>query len=354
MQRALRLAARGRGRVEPNPMVGCVMAKGERIIGEGYHRRFGGPHAEVDALRSAAGSVTGATAYVTLEPCSHQGKTPPCADALIEAGVGRVVSAMRDPGPEVSGRGVRRLRRAGVRVDVGCLKAESRTLNRPYLTLVGLRRPHITLKWAQSIDGQTTTPAGQPNAISGDAAYRYVHRLRARMDGIIIGVGTALADDPRLNARGVRLQRVATRIVFDSCLRLPLTSRLVRTADTVPTLVLTTRAGVRERPEHLQRLRDAGVEVVACRARSGRVDLADGVGRLGVRNMTNVLVESGARLQSAFLERGLADDALVFVAPRVIGDSSSSVAWPAGVARAVSITTRRAGSDTLHQIEFAP
>ncbi|HRX83834.1 MAG TPA: bifunctional diaminohydroxyphosphoribosylaminopyrimidine deaminase/5-amino-6-(5-phosphoribosylamino)uracil reductase RibD [Phycisphaerae bacterium] len=317
MQRALRLAARGRGRVEPNPMVGCVLVRKGRVIAEGYHRRYGGPHAEVDALSRAGAGARGATAYVTLEPCSHHGKTPPCADALIAAGVARVIAACGDPFPEVAGRGLARLRRAGIAVEVGLLADEARELNAPFLTRVLLGRPYVILKWAQSADGKIATRTGDSQWISGPESRRLVHRLRARMDAVIVGSRTARADDPQLTARDVPVTRVARRVVFDSQLSTPRTARLVTTARETPTLMLTTRVGGASR-KRLQ-LERSGVEIVVCRARKGHVDVDDALQRLAALGITNVLVEGGGALLGAFIDRQLADEAWVFTAPVVIG-----------------------------------
>jgi len=354
MRRALTLARRGLGRVEPNPMVGCVLARGSPVIGEGHHRRFGGPHAEVEALKSAGESARGATVYVTLEPCAHHGKTPPCADALIDARVARVVAAMKDPNPSVAGRGVRRLRDAGIKVQIGCLREEAEALNAAYLTLVQHGRPRVLLKWAQSLDGRLTTPKGASKRISGPAADRWVHRLRGRVDGIMIGVRTALADDPLLTARGVTVRRVATRIVLDSHLHIGLNSQLVRTARQVPTLILTTKTAVTEHRERAARLTDRQVRLEPCRARAGRVDIADALRRMGAMGMTNLLVEGGPTVLRELLARQLADEAYVIVAPRLLGGASDPVfAHPRHIGHAV-VTTRRLGNDFLYHVEFGP
>ena len=352
MHRALALARRGLGRVEPNPMVGCVIVRGARIIGEGYHHRFGGPHAEIEAIRSASTNIRGASAYVTLEPCAHHGKTPPCTEALIRAGVKRVIAAMKDQGALVGGRGFRHLRAVGVEVGVGCMRDEARRLNAAYLTRVEQHRPYVLLKWAQSLDGQISTPNGTSQAISGPAASRWVHRLRARVDGILVGVGTVLADDPRLTARGVAIRRVAARIVLDSRLRTPLGCRLVRTARRVPTLVMTTRSALRGKRPHARSLQEAGVEIQACRGTAGRVALDDVLHKLGVLAMTNVMVEGGGTVLTQFLRSGLADEIFVFVAPRVIGGNASPIAFDPVATGYPSITTQRVGTDALYHIRF--
>lgn len=352
MRRAMALAGRGRGRVEPNPMVGCVLARGSRAISEGFHRRFGGPHAEVEALRSADESVRGATAYVTLEPCDHDGKTPPCTEALIASGIRQVVVAMKDPGAEVAGRGFRRLRAAGIDVRVGCLRREARALNAAYLTLVEQGRPRVLLKWAQSFDGRLTTPEGVSRRISGAAADRWVHRLRGRVDGIMIGVRTALADDPRLTARGVAVRRVATRIVLDSHLRTDPNCKLVRSAGRIPTLIMTTRAALTECGVRAERLLDRHVRIEGCRARGGRVDLSDALRRLGAMGMSNVMVEGGATVLRELLARELADEAFVIVAPRLVGGKSDPVFVLPQRATNTVVTTEPLAPDLLYHLRF--
>ncbi len=359
MTRALRLALRGEGSVEPNPMVGCVLTRGGRVIGEGYHRRFGGPHAEVEALAAVGGSCRGATAYVTLEPCAHVGKTPPCCDALIAAGVGRVVVGAGDPNPHVTGGGIERLRRAGIDVDVGVCAAEARRLIAPFTTRVTLGRPYVIAKWAQSMDGRLATDGGDSKWISCEASRKLVHRWRGRVDAIVVGSGTAAADDPRLTARGVAVRRVATRVVLDGRLRLSLTGQLVATAGNVPTLLLTS-------PESSQSaradvLRQRGVHVASCnRLPSGRLDPLAALRLLAERGATNVLLEGGAALISAFLAAGLIDEARVFVAPIWLGGGDANGIRPLRAAgqvrtalRPTEVTWRRVGDDGLAVMRFA-
>jgi diaminohydroxyphosphoribosylaminopyrimidine deaminase/5-amino-6-(5-phosphoribosylamino)uracil reductase len=317
MGKALELARLGQGLVEPNPMVGCVIARGRRVVGAGYHRRYGGPHAEVHALRQAGALAAGATAYISLEPCSHVGKTPPCADALICAGVARVVAAMRDPNPIVRGHGLSRLRRAGVRVEVGLLEDEAARLNAPFVTLHCKKRPYVILKWAQSIDGCIATKTGDSRWISSPESRRAVHLIRARVDGVMIGIGTALRDDPDLTARGVRVARRAARIVLDTQLRLSLRSKLARTAKSVPTILFCSLAALRSRRAGL--LRRLGCDVVGVPHGRGGLKIESVMGNLAARKMSNVLVEGGGRLLGSLVDRGLFDEARVFVAPILIG-----------------------------------
>ncbi|MFH0983253.1 MAG: bifunctional diaminohydroxyphosphoribosylaminopyrimidine deaminase/5-amino-6-(5-phosphoribosylamino)uracil reductase RibD [Planctomycetota bacterium] len=359
MRRALHLARRGQGRVEPNPMVGCVLAKRGRIIAEGYHRSYGGPHAEVEALRGAGRAARGATVFVTLEPCCHYGKTPPCTEALIEAGVGRVVVAMADPFPAVAGKGIAQLRQAGIPVEVGLLEAQARELNAPFITLVTRRRPYTILKWAQSLDGRIATRTGDSRWISSPASRRLVHRLRARVDGVVVGVGTVLADDPQLTARDVPLRRTASRIVLDSRLRVPPEATLVTTAHQTPTLILTTNEAVLSQPDKADRLLCSGAEIVVCRARNGHVDLRSALRKLGRRRLTSLLVEGGGCVLGAFLDLKLADEAMIFVSPRFIGgDDAVGPHRGKGVARAAGAPLHtpyriaRVGCDVLYRIRF--
>ena len=320
MRRALRLAIRGQGRVEPNPMVGCVIVRDGRVLGEGHHARFGGPHAEVIALRNCSASPRGAAAFVTLEPCCYTGKTPPCVEALLAAGVRRVVAAMPDPNPRVRGRGFAALRRAGVEVRVGVLRTDAERLNAPFSKLTRRGRPWVIAKWAQSLDGKLATATGDSRWITSPPARRHAHQTRGRVDAIVVGIGTVLADDPLLTCRHGRLRRVATRVVLDSRLRMPPRARLVTTCRSAPTLVFCSPvASVRRR----LRLEAAGCEVCPVGRDKDGLALAEALDELGRRKMSNVLVEGGPRVLSDFLQRGLVDEAHVYVAPLLIGDRAA-------------------------------
>ena len=319
MRRALELAVRGQGGVEPNPMVGCVIAAGAEIIGEGWHRRFGGAHAEIEALDLAGRRARGATMVVTLEPCCHQGKTPPCSRAVIEAGLDRVVIAQRDPFPQVDGGGVAELEAAGIEVHVGVLADDARRLNAPYLKLVATGRPWVLAKWAMTLDGKIATRSGSSRWISSDESRQIVHGLRGRVDGIIVGAETARGDDPRLTARPPGL-RTATRIVLDSRASLSSESRLVRTAREVPVLVA---AGPDAAPEDCKRLDSAGCEVFVCQGATHQARLDELLDELGRRRMTNVLVEGGGRLLGSLLDAGQIDEVHVFIAAKLVGGAAA-------------------------------
>lgn len=317
MDRALELAALGAGFVEPNPMVGAVVVDEQlNCLGEGHHQRFGGPHAEVHALRQAAGQSRGATLYVTLEPCCHQGKTPPCTEAVLAAGIKRVVVAALDPFPQVAGQGVARLQAAGVMVETGLRESAAIHLTAPFRTLIQLHRPFITAKWAMSLDGKLAARTGISKWISNEASRAIVHQIRGRMDGILVGIGTALADDPLLTARPAG-PRTATRIVLDSRARLPVNSKLVQTARQVPVLVCTTHNAPSERIAALQA---AGVEVITIATDAQqRPDITACLRELGNRNLTNLLVEGGGNILGDFFDAGLIDEVHAFIAPRLIG-----------------------------------
>ena len=319
MLRAIELAERGRGHVEPNPLVGAVVVRDGVNVGEGWHRRYGEAHAEVNALSAAGEAARGATLYVTLEPCCHHGKTPPCTDAILRAGVGRVVAAMLDPFPQVAGRGADILRAAGVAFEVGVLEAEARRLNAPYLTLLREGRPYVLAKWAMTLDGKIATRTGDSKWISNKASGRRVHELRGRVDAILVGVGTALADDPQLTARPPG-PRTATRVVLDSRCRLPLMSQLATTARIVPTLVATTAAA----PEDAAgALAAQGCEVLRLPDANGRPDVRALLAELGRRRMTNLLVEGGGAVLGSFFDANVIDEVHVFIAPRLAGGAAA-------------------------------
>lgn len=359
MDRALRLAARGIGRVEPNPMVGCVIVRKNQIIGEGYHRRYGGAHAEVEALKNCTSRPNGATAYVTLEPCSHFGKTPPCCDALIETGIGRAVVAMVDPFERVSGRGIRKLRRAGIRVDVGLLAEQAAALNRAYLTRLRLKRPYVICKWAQSIDGKIATRTGDSKWISSEPARRFTHRLRGRMDAIIVGVRTVLTDNPSLTARDVAIKRIATRVVLDTNLRIGPQCRLVRTAKRSPTMVIASAGAIRRKGPHARRLRDAGVELLGARTRSGGIEVKSALAKMAAMGWTNVLVEGGGAVIGSFFDADVVDEAWVFTAPMIIGGrdapsgcDGAGLTKISGAIKPIGVRRRTLGDTQLTQLVF--
>jgi len=319
MTRAIEIAARGRGSVEPNPMVGCVIVRDGRQLGEGWHRKFGGPHAEVEAVRDA-GECGGATMYVSLEPCSHHGKTPPCTDAVISAGIRRVVVAHRDPFENVAGSGIRQLADAGLQVDVGLMRDEARYLNAPFLKLVERGRPWVIAKWAMTLDGKIASRTGHSQWISGEASRAIVHQLRGRVDAVMVGSGTAAADDPLLTARPAG-PRVATRIVVDSRAALSLDSRLVRTVKESPVLVATSANAPDEKKQSLS---NAGCDVIVCEGETHQQRLAFLLDELGRRRMTNLLAEGGGRLLGNLMDLQAIDEVHAFVAAKLVGGAEAT------------------------------
>lgn len=320
MRLALRLARRAEGRTSPNPMVGAVIEKNGVIIATGYHKRAGGPHAEAEALARAGAAARGATLYVTFEPCAHHSKTPPCADAVIAAGIRRVVAGMRDPNPIVSGRGFRKLRRAGVEVISGVLEDEVRSLNRFFCCYHEKRRPFIIAKWAMSADGRTATDAGDSKWISSEASRAHVHHLRASVDAVAVGIGTVLADDPILTARppaGRRPARQPWRIVFDSRGRIPLDARIL--GDDPERFILATTKAIKPLAEKALLKRGCQVWKLPKVAGGRRINLRAAVERMHQARILSVLLEGGRELAGGFITEQLADQAFVFMAPKIIG-----------------------------------
>ncbi len=317
MRRALALAEEGRGLTSPNPMVGAVLVRDGEIVGEGAHLRAGGPHAEVGALAAAGARARGATLYVTLEPCAHHGRTPPCAPAVAAAGVVRVVAAQLDPNPLVTGRGVAQLEAAGVRVEVGLLAAEAARQNRVFVTAMREGRPHVTLKGAATLDGKIADVHGASRWITGETARARVHRMRAECDAIVVGVTTALHDDPALTVRlDAPWPAEPYRIVLDAEARLRLDARLLQAPTPARTLVAVGPAAAAERVAALER---AGATVLRCPAPGGLVDVRALLAHLHAREVRAVLVEGGGEVHASFLEAGVVDRVAIFLAPLLLG-----------------------------------
>ncbi len=329
MRQALALARRGAGHTRPNPMVGAVLVKEGRVIGEGWHGHFGGPHAEVEAFRSCREDPEGATLYVTLEPCAHYGKTPPCADLVVRKKVGRVVAAMVDPNPLVAGKGIEKIRRAGIPVTVGVLEEEARRLNEVFLKYVTEKKPFILYKAAMSLDGKIACHTGDSQWISSETSRQEARRLRGLYQGIMAGIGTVLADDPRLTARTEGLDD-PVRIIADSRLRIPLTAKVLHEPGRV--ILLTTSAAPREKKEALEKL---GARIVAADGADGRVDLPAAMEKLAELGIDGILLEGGAALAGEALVAGLIDKVLFYAAPLLIGGSGAPS--PFGGAGAASL-----------------
>lgn len=315
MARALELAERGLFTTTPNPRVGCVIVRDGRCVGEGWHVRAGEPHAEVHALAMAGEAARGATAYVTLEPCSHHGRTPPCAEALVRAGVGRVVAAMEDPNPLVAGRGLARLREAGIATLSGVLEAEARELNLGFVSRMTRGRPWLRLKAAATLDGKTALENGVSQWITGDDARRDAHRWRARSCAVLTGIGTVRDDDPQLNVRAIPTDRQPLRIVVDARLDTPLNAKLL---DGGPVLI----AGAIDDPARIAALRHRGADVVILPNQGGKVDLPALLAELGRRGINEVLAESGFKLNGSLLREGCVNELILYLAPVLVGDAA--------------------------------
>jgi diaminohydroxyphosphoribosylaminopyrimidine deaminase/5-amino-6-(5-phosphoribosylamino)uracil reductase len=352
MRTALTLARRGLGLVAPNPAVGCVIVREGLVVGRGWTQHGGRPHAETEALRRAGAAARGATAFVSLEPCAHRGQTPPCAEALIAAGISRCVVAIEDPDPRVAGRGLKKLRDAGVEVSTGLLAREAELVNAGFLKRVLAGRPLVTLKLASTLDGRIATHTGESRWITGEPARNLAHALRRQYDAVMVGSGTVLADDPELTVRLPGLDAVQpVRIVVDGRLRTPLTSKLVREAQKIRSMIVTLAQGDRVRQ---QAFIDCGVELVEVAAdRDGNVDLVAVMQELGRLGLTRVLVEGGATLAASLLRDRLVDRLAWFRSPGLIGGDGLAAVKPFGVdrladqARATRLSVMRVGEDLL-------
>lgn len=315
MALALKLAEKGRGKVAPNPMVGAVLVKNGKIIGNGYHQAFGGAHAEIHAIHEGGTNCKGATLYVSMEPCAHYGKTSPCVDAIIKAGITKVVAAVIDPNPITSGKGIQELKEAGVEVVVGIMEMQAKRLNGLFFKLMQKGLPYVTVKWAMSIDGKIATHTGESKWITSEESRKYVHKIRGQMDGILVGINTVMRDDPLLTCR-IEEGRNPKRIVVDSNAALPLNSHLLSTINESEIIVAVTKNAQLKR---IQKLEQMGCRIVQTKDMNGRVDLKELFQRLGEMKLTNILVEGGSRVITSVIEDRLADRVMVFVAPIIIG-----------------------------------
>ena len=353
MTRALKLAARGRGRTSPNPMVGAVVVSGGRIVGEGFHRKAGASHAEVIALQAAGPRARDGTLYVTLEPCSHTRKrTPPCVPAIMAAGLRRVVVAMRDPNPRVNGEGLRRLKRAGLSVSVGCLERQAEQLNDSYIHRMRTGRPLVTLKMAMTLDGKTATAAGESKWITGPEARRHAHHLRSQVDAIMVGVRTVLADDPQLTVRlGRPIARQPLRIIMDSGLRTPLTAKVLSHRLRQGTIIAVTHRVPQAR---LTRLKRRGISVLTVPSERGRVSLRACLQQLARMGINQLLIEGGSELAASALQSGVVDRLRLYIAPRLLGGNDAKGliggSCPPELFRALSVSrlsAKKIGSDLM-------
>lgn len=347
IQRALTLAKRGRGRTSPNPLVGAVLVKDNHIVGEGYHACVGGPHAEVRAIEAAGEQAQGATLYLNLEPCAHFGRTPPCADLIIQRGIHKVVCSMVDPNPLVNGKGFERLQSAGIVVEVGILQEKARELNESYAKHIVQGLPFVTLKLAQSLDGQIAAQTGESRWISSEQSRRRVHRLRSEMDAVMVGVDTVIQDDPQLDVRLVK-GRNPIKIVVDSTLRIPLRAKVFHGARLI---VATTDESPLERRTQV---RDGGADIWILPDRNGRVDLSALMVEVGKQDITGLLIEGGSQLATSALQQGIVDRLIVFIAPILLGKGIPAIG-DLGIGRILDavrlrdIRIQRIGDDLLYQ-----
>jgi diaminohydroxyphosphoribosylaminopyrimidine deaminase/5-amino-6-(5-phosphoribosylamino)uracil reductase len=349
MKLALHLAEKGRGRTSPNPMVGAVLVKRGKVVGDGYHARAGEPHAEIVAIENAGEKAKGATLYLNLEPCTHYGRTPPCVPAVIKAGVRKVVVGIEDPNPLVKGRGLTHLKQAGLDVKVGILEKECHRLNEAFFKYIVKHEPFIILKMAATVDGKLATRNGESQWITGEPSRRFVHRLRDQVDGVVVGTGTVLKDDPMLTAR-IRGGRDPYRIVFDSRLRIPENAKVF---DLSPSkaIVATTEMAPQDK---IERLQEKGARVLISDSKLGKVDLKSSLLKLGELGLMSLLVEGGGQINGSFLDQGLIDKIFLFLSPKLIGDPMApgifSGAGVASLKEAISIKdlkVKKIGEDIL-------
>jgi len=325
IKRTIFLAKKGRGNVSPNPLVGAVIVKDSQIIGEGFHRVFGERHAEVEAIRSAKQDVSGASLYVNLEPCSHHGKQPPCVEAVLRAGISRVIIGMRDPNPEVNGRGIQQLQQNGVTVKVGLLERECEILNEAFIKHSTTGLPFQTIKIAQTLDGKIAAANGRSNWITCEESRRRVHKLRVDLDAVLVGIGTVLVDDPQLNVRFFS-GRHPKRIILDSKLRIPLRARVLNDDLTANTIIVTTEKSLKLKRDEIESL---GAQIWQIDSNTdGMVDLKKLTRRIGSEGMNSVLIEGGSQIFSAYLEQNLIDKVLIFIAPKIFGNGLNAVKSP--------------------------
>ena len=351
MARALEIANMAAGRTSPNPLVGAVIVKNGQIVGEGYHKKAGTPHAEIHALNAAQGEVQGATMYVTLEPCSHYGKTPPCAEALVKSGIKEVVVATLDPNPKVAGQGIEILQHAGIKTRIGIMEKEAQAQNEVFFKYIITRLPFVCIKYAMTLDGKIATYTGDSKWISNEESRQYVHQLRNTYDAILVGIGTVLADNPMLNTRlGIPEPKDPIRIVIDGNLDIPLTSNIVQTSKKQKTIIFTAKTGNEEK---LNYLIEAGIEIVTVNGDSQNLDLKAVLAQLGSRGITSLLVEGGAQINASFLENELVDKILCFIAPKIVGGMAPSPVAGQGVAvmknayQFSKVEIEKIGDDTL-------
>ena len=319
MKLALELAVKGKGRVSPNPMVGAVIVKEKKIIGQGFHEAYGEAHAEVNAFKNAVEDVTGATLYVNLEPCSHYGKTPPCVDKIIEKKISKVVIGSLDPNPLVAGRGVKKLMEAGIEVKLSVLEDQCKKLNEVFMKYIVEKQPFVIMKSAMSLDGKIAAPSGESKWITGEEARNSVHKLRDEVSAIMVGVNTVIKDNPELTCR-LEGGKNPIRIIIDSTLRIPMESKIIKGADITPTIIAAAEGADKDK---ISLLESKGVKVIITKAKNHSVDLKDLMNKLGELKIDSILLEGGAALNFSALEEGIVDKVQIYIAPKLIGGEES-------------------------------
>lgn len=350
MELAIELAKKSRGKVNPNPLVGAVIVKDEKIIGEGYHMLYGEAHAEVNAFNNATNDVKGSTMYITLEPCSHYGKTPPCVDQIIKKKIKRVVVGSLDPNPLVAGNGIIKLKEAGIEVEVGVLESECKKINEVFMKYIVTRKPFVVMKCAMSLDGKITTSSGESKWITGEASRRDVHETRNKLSGIMVGVETVIKDNPELTCR-IDNCRNPVRIIVDSTLRIPLESKVINEIHKAKTIIATTMKATKDK---IKALESRGINVLIVKLKNKRVDLNHLMTKLGELKIDSILLEGGAALNFSALEEGIVDKVEIYIAPMIIGGEKSrtpvggkGVGFLNQAYKLKDLTSRRIGDDIL-------
>ncbi len=325
MKMALRLALKGKGRTSPNPLVGAVLVKGNKIVGKGFHEKAGLPHAEVEAIRSAPNKTKGSKLYINLEPCHHFGRTPPCSDAIINSGIKEVIIGMRDPNPLVAGKGIKKFKKAGIKLTEGIMEKECRKINEPFIKHITTNLPYVTVKVAGSLDGKISTTTGESRWITGDQARRHVHKMRNEVDAVMVGINTVLKDDPLLTTRLERKKdlKQPVKIILDSGLKIPLKAKLIRSRDGSRTIIATTAKAPQRKVKELESF---GIEILKTKQKQSKVDMKDLMIQLGKMGINSVLIEGGAEVNASALQSGIVDRVIFFIAPIIIGGARATSA----------------------------
>ena len=323
MKEALRLAVKGKGRTSPNPMVGALLVKNNKILGKGYHKKAGFPHGEIEAIEDAKEKAKGSRLYVNLEPCSHYGRTPPCSEKIIKTGIKEVIIGMKDPNPLVAGKGIRKLKSAGINVIQGIMEKECRKINEPFIKFITEKTPYVILKAASSMDGKISTKTGESRWITGNEARNHVHKIRDEVDAVMVGINTVLRDDPALTTRLKKKKDSMSpiRIILDSSLKIPLTAKLVQFKNGQKTIVATTRKSHIRKVKTLEKM---GVVVIRIKEKNSKVDMNDLMKKLGKMEISNIMIEGGAEVNASALQSGVVDRVIFFIAPIIIGGARAT------------------------------